>query len=214
MARIHRRYRKKKKPRKNPSESGPRHNPTSFSDIIEYAGPGFAAFAATRFGTRVIATQVAKRKPSLGKHAGAIASVGAFFAAWLLAHRVKWLAKYHTPIVVGAAIAGLQSLIQLYVPRLGWMVADASPELASTSQQQQQQAAMPQQAPGDFEFVDEDPAMYTYNDSYDPGRYGQQTAGQRPQHTPPTQDKPPTVDDLMDMESETDEAQTMGIFGS
>jgi hypothetical protein len=208
MARLHRRYRKKKR---NPSSDGPKRNPTALADIAEFVGPGFAAFAATRFGTRVIATQVAKRKPSLGKHAGAVASVGAFFAAWLLAHRVKWLAKYHTPIVVGAAIAGLQSLIQLYIPRLGWMVADATPELAAAPQAPQQQVA-----PGDFEMTDEDPEMYTYNDSYDPGRYGTQTVGSQKQHQPPSgaQAAQATGDDLMDLEMETDEAQTMGIFGS
>ncbi len=207
MARINRRYRKKKK---SSSSDGPRSNPTALADIAEFVGPGFAAFAVTRFGTRVITTQVAKHKPSLGKHAGALASVGAFFAAWLLAHRWKLLAKYHTPIVVGAAIAGLQSLIQLYIPRLGWMVADATPELNAVPANGTPSAQAG--IPDDFEVVDEDPAAYTYNDSYDPGRYGTTTAGTAQQHQPP---KPGGVsgDDLVDLEMETDDAQTMGIFG-
>lgn len=201
MARLHRRYRKKK----NPSPSAPSRNPTAFADIVEFAGPGFAAFAVTRFGTRVIATQVAKHKPALGKHAGAVASVGAFFAAWLLAHRVKWLAKYHTPIVVGSAIAALQSLIQLYIPRLGWMVADATPELAAAPSQSQQLG-------DDVEVLDEDPEMYVYNDSYDPGRHSPR--GQHQQHQAPRANaSSPSADDLMDDEMDVDEAQPQGIFG-
>lgn len=210
MPRIQRRYKSKKK--KNPGgSSSPKHNPTTLADIGEFVGPGFAAFAATRFGTRVIATQVGKHKPSLGKHAGAVASVGAFFAAWLLAHRVKWLHKYHTPIVVGAAIAALQSLIQLYIPRLGWMVADATPEIGAASTKTD--GSIPLE---DFEATDEDPDAYTYNDSYDAGRYGTETAGQRQQHRPPGAAGQPgataTGDDIMDSEMNADEAEMGGIF--
>lgn len=197
MARVQRRYRKKKK---NPSSPAPRGNPTAAVDILESAAPAFAAFAATRFGTRIASQVVAKHKPSLGKHAGALASVGAFFAAWLLAHRVKWLHKHHTPIVVGSAIAALQSLIQIYIPRLGWMVSDATPELAA-GQTQQQQLSGP-----DVEVLDEDPSMYTYNDAYDSGRY--QNTGPQRQYTPPggpgIGSATSTGDDIMDAE----------IFGS
>lgn len=203
MARIHRRYKKSKK---NPSSS-PSKNPTAVMDLVEFVGPGFAAFAATRFGTRIAAQVVAKHKPSLGKHAGALTSVGAFFAAWLLAHRLKWLHKYHTPIVVGAAIAALQSLIQIYIPRLGWMVADATPELA----------AAPGVAPADVTVLEgEDPEAYVYDDRYDPGVHGTKT--HHTQYQPPGQPSQPqsssvSGDDLVDFEMETDEAQTMGIFG-
>ncbi len=206
MSRATRRYRKRKK---NPSgDRAPSKNPTAFADIVEFAGPGFAAFAATRFGTRIISTQVAKHKPALGKHAGAVASVGAFLAAWLLAHRVKFLAKYHTPIVVGAAIAGLQSLIQLYIPRLGWMVADATPELAAGAPAAQQQSL------SDVEELDEDPSMYVYNDSYDPGHHTQQQSAQRPQHyPPPPNQQKASEDDLMDLEMEEDVQQASGWAG-
>lgn len=217
MARIHRRYRKKSK-KKNPP--APKKNPTALVDIAEFVGPGFAAFAVTRFGTRVIATQVAKRKPSLGKHAGALASVGSFLAAWLLAHRSKHLHKYHTPIVVGSAIAAIQSLIQLYIPRLGWMVADATPELNAAPAPTPEQIAAQEQGMGDIEVLNEDPEMYVYNDSYDPGRYGTETAGTRPQFYPSgkpanaaAKGQPASADDLLDMEMEADESQPMGIFG-
>lgn len=160
-SRLHKRY------SKNP---GGKHNPPLFTDLLEYALPGFGGFAATRFVTRVAATQVAQRAPSWAKHAGAVASIGSFAAAWFLAHRWKWLARWHTPIVVGSAIAALQSLIQLYVPMLGWVVSDASPEIAATSAQnlsaQDHQLAQHQLQP-----TDEDPNEFMYNDLYDAGRH-------------------------------------------
>lgn len=161
-SKLHRRY------VKNPGTQ-PRRNPPLFTDLLEFVAPGFASFAATRLGTRIAATQIDKWKPGAGKHAGAGISIAAFLAAWFLGHRVKWLAKYHTPITVGAAIAGLQSLIQLYLPKLGWMVADATPELAS---QATAAALVASQSNNDLQLqpVDEDPNEYTYNDSYDAGR--------------------------------------------
>lgn len=176
-SRLHRRYGKRRDRARSGSGSEPRRNPPLMSDLVEWVGPGFASFAATRFATRVAATQIAKRKPSWGKHAGAGVSIGAFLAAWFLGHRLKWLGKYHTPITVGAAIAALQSLIQLYIPKLGWMVSDASPELAAaepTADPLSVAAAQHQLRP-----VNEDPNEYTYNDSYDAGRYSpaQQGAG-------------------------------------
>jgi hypothetical protein len=163
--------------KRNPSGDSPRHNPPLFKDLVEFVGPGFASFALTRFGTRVAATQVAKWKPNLGKHAGAGISVGAFLAAWFLGHKWKWLEKYHTPITVGAAIAALQSVIQLYFPKLGWMVADATPELESAAPMQQLTAPDAGLQP-----VDLDPNEFTYDDSYDAGRYSK--TGHRPQGQP------------------------------
>jgi hypothetical protein len=165
---MHRRYSRKHK--RNPS--APRHNPPLLTDLVEFVGPGFGGFAVSRFVTRAAATQIAKRAPSWGKHAGAVAAVGSFLAAWFLAHKVKFLEKYHTPIVVGSAIAGLQSLIQLYVPMLGWIVSDASPELAGATAQNQLAVAQAQ-ATAHLLPTNEDPNEYTYNDSFDAGRYSQ-----------------------------------------
>jgi len=159
-SRLHRRY-----------VTSPKHNPPLFTEIAQFVLPGFAGFAATRFVTRVAATQVAQRVPTLGKHAGAIVSVGSFAAAWFLANKWQWLEKWHTPIVVGSAIAALQSLIQLYLPMVGWMVSDASPELdtatahGNLSTQDQQLAQMRLQP------TDEDPDEFVYNDAYDAGRH-------------------------------------------
>lgn len=164
-SRIHRRYTKRAK------RAAPRHNPPLFTDIAQFVIPGFGGFATTRLATRVAATQVAKRAPSWGKHAGAVASVGSFLAAWFLAHKWKWLEKYHTPIVVGSAIATLQSILQIYAPNvLGWIVSDATPQIAAATQSQlsvqDQQLAQLRLQP-----THEDPNEFTYNDAYDAGRY-------------------------------------------
>jgi hypothetical protein len=161
-SRLHRRY------VKNP---GLKHNPPLVTDILEFVVPGFGGFAGTRFLTRIATTQVAQRAPSWAKHAGAIASVGSFFAAWLLAHKWEWLKKYHTPIVVGSAIAALQSLIQIYIPILGWMVSDATPELATSATQGNLTAQDKQLAQLQLQPTDEDPNEFQYNDAYDAGRY-------------------------------------------
>lgn len=203
MGKLHRRYRHRKHKR-NPDSGSPRSNPPLLMDLAEFIGPGFAAFAATRFGTRIAATQIAKRKPSWAKHAGALASVGAFLAAWLLAHRVKLLAKYSTPIAVGAGIAAAQSIIQLYIPKLGWMVADASPEIATAAAPQQVTAgpAPVGRLPADMEYVDEDPAQYTWNDSYDAGRHT--TAPHAQQQAQQT-----STDEMMDIDMD-EEMQSQG----
>lgn len=170
--RMHKRYGRK---RRNPGGGGaPKSNPPLLTDLAEFIGPGFAAFAATRFVTRVASVQLAKKRPSWGKHAGAITSIAAFVAAWLGAHRLKWTEKYHTPIVVGSALAALQSIIQLYIPQLGWMLSDATPEINDLKISGTAQRA---ELPADLEYVDdEDPGAYTYNDSYDPGRYAKNGA--------------------------------------
>lgn len=151
-----------------------RPNPPLFTDLVEFVVPGFAGFAVSRFATRIATTQVEKFKPSLGKHAGAIASVGAFLAAWFLAHRVKLLAKHHTPIVVGSAIAAIQSLIQLYLPQIGWMVADAMPELHHGSRGHVDPTTSPPimaaAAKLGLQPTGEDPNEFTFNEQFDPGR--------------------------------------------
>lgn len=212
MARLNRRYRKK---RRNPDGgSSPKANPPLLAEVGEFVIPGFAGFAITRFGTRVAATQIEQRKPEWGKHAGALASIGAFLAAWLLAHRWKWLAKYQTPLMVGSGIAALQSLIQLYVPKLGWMVADASPELnGSTTDPQLQGGSAQSMLPANMVPIDDDPNMYVYNDAYDGGRqhHNHHASGNHSNATAQA-----TEDDYEDLaiDSAQESAQNMGIFSS
>lgn len=201
LAKIRRRHAKR-----NPGE--PRRNGPIGADIVEYIVPGFAAFAATRFLTRVATVQIAKRWPSRAKHAGAIASVGSFAAAWFGAHRVKYLEQYHHPIVVGSGLAAIQSLIQLYLPALGWVVSDAGPELAAAkpaavamasgaSLLPSMSGAAPE-VPDGFEETDAN-TWFSYNDAYDAGAYKAQ-----PKAPPPQQPMSPTppddqqIDDLLD----------------
>lgn len=164
--RLHKRYGKKR------SSSGGgllKQNPPPLTDLVEFVVPGFAAFAATRLLTRVAATQLARKKPSWGKHVGAVTSLLSLAAAWWGAHRIKMLEKHHTPIVVGSAIATFQSLIQLYLPALGWMVSDASPQIAEEAASLQIDSHASSLPPG-AEYLDEDPNLYTYDDSFDNGR--------------------------------------------
>lgn len=211
MARLNRRYRKRK--RRNPDEGGGSRSsgPPLIAEVGEFVLPGFAGFAATRFGTRIAAQQIGKRYPntSWGKHAGAVASVGAFLAAWLLAHKWKWLEKYQMPVTVGAALAAIQSIIQLYVPKLGWMIADASPELAAGTDQSQLQTGgggTSAGLPAGMTPVDDDPNLYVYNDSYDAGSYAQPATGSQQAAAPSSSTNQDNYDDLA--------VDGMGIFAN
>lgn len=170
----------------------PRHNPPLLTDLAEFALPGFGGFTATKFVANLASSQIAKRFPAQAKHAGAISSVGAFLAAWYLGHKVKFLARWHTPIVVGSAIATLQNLVQIYAPgKLSWLLGDPKQAAAATVMQTQavQQQIAAQQAqqdelPDHLEEVTDDPRFYTFNDAYDAGRYkGSRTAAPYPQQT-------------------------------
>ena len=172
--RLHKRYGRKRST--NSGSSLLKANPPLFTDVLEFIGPGFASYAATRFLTRVAAVQLAQKKPSWGKHAGAITSIASFAAAWFGAHRVKFLERYHTPMVVGSAIAMLQSLIQLYVPAVGQLLADPT---VGTSQIASLSVAAPQNLPPGVELLDEDPNEYMYNDSFDNGAASPQTQTQQ-----------------------------------
>lgn len=149
-----------------------RRNPPLVQDLWEFILPGFGAFAASRFVSRVAATQVAKRWPKLGKHAGVAAAGGTFAAAWFLAHRWDKIAKYHTPAVVGSGLAFLQTLVQTYFPQFGWMVSDVTPDLpkVAAAEAAVKSIAPPQIIDHDEE-ADGTPSWYSYNDAYDSGRY-------------------------------------------
>lgn len=211
--RLHKRYGVKKRRESNPSRA-PRKNPPLLSEIGEFVLPGFAGFAATRMLTRMASVQIAKRKPAWAKHAGAIASIGSFVAAWLGANRVKLLEKHHTPIVVGSAIAAIQSLIQLYVPMLGWVISDATPEI--TVERTAAIAAPPNPmqiaAASRLQPVNDDPDWYTFDDKYDANRYAQETGAPPP--APSSAGTKQQAEDalLADLQLD-DSAASLGVFG-
>ncbi len=191
-------------------DAGFKRNPPLMTDVFEWVGPGFAGFAVARFGTRIAASAISKRSPSLSRHAGGGAAVVAFLAAWYLSGKWKAISKYQMPLVVGAGIAALQSLVQLYLPRLGWTVAYNTPEITEPEQQ-----ALPE---GTQILENEDPNLYTYDDRYEP------RARRRAQHAPSTpaaqeQAQAQTEEDLLeDLLTTEDDAvgQTvnMGVFSN
>ena len=67
---------------------------------------------------------VIRRFPKLAKHASVLSTLAAAGAAWLLVHRIDKVKQYHTPVVVGAGIATIQTVVQAYLPKYGWMVSD------------------------------------------------------------------------------------------
>lgn len=188
----------------------PKRNPPLATDVVAQIIPSFAAFAATRFVTRTAAIQIAKRWPKYAKHAGAMASIGTFAAAWLGAHRVKMLEKYHDMIVIGAGLGAIQSLVQLYLPALGWVVSDCSPQLgatpaqkqllaAQTAAQQQQLSGRPDRIPQGFKPTTAN-EWFTYNDAYDAGSYRGKTEATQPEVPGETASQEPDVQisDLLD----------------
>lgn len=164
--------------RRAKSNPAPKSNPPMATDVFEYIIPGFAAFAGSRFLTRVATVQISKRWPKYAKHAGAIAAAGTFATAWWGAHRVQQLEKYHHPIVVGSGLAAIQSLIQIYLPAIGWMVADPCAELEGGPLISNRQvagghaAALPVMSSIPEGFTETDAnTWFSYNDAYDAGAY-------------------------------------------
>lgn len=195
----------------------PKRNPPLTTDIVHFILPGFAAFAASRVLTRAASMQIAKRYPKAAKHAGAIASIGTFAAAWFGAHRVKYLEKYHGAIVVGSGLAALQSLAQIYVPQLYALLGDPCPapmrQLATPSRMQQQIAASastPVTAPIPEGFTQtSDAEWYSYNDAYDAGAYKGKV------EVPTSQTNPPPQPDAQDMKiSELLDNSDLGLDNS
>jgi hypothetical protein len=113
--------------------ASPSANPPLLTDLAEFIVPGFAGYAATRLLARVTYVQLSKKWPKASRHLAAGSGVGAFLASWYLLHHVERLKKYHTPATVGAAIAALQTIVQTYLPKFGWIVSDFQPTVGSVT---------------------------------------------------------------------------------
>lgn len=166
MSKLAKRYRSRHKSNPSATDVG--------GELLEVALPAGLAFGGTRLLTKLGVMLIAKKWPSKAKHGGALAAIGTFVAAWLLAHRWKAISRYHGPIVAGSAIAAAVNLLQLYIPKIGWLFGDPTELTAGAATQNSKAiaaAAQAAQLPAGMEEIDDDPAHYTYNDAYDAGRY-------------------------------------------
>lgn len=111
------RYRKKR-PTKNPITE------SAFAEFGLQVGAGFAGYTATRLLMRMAYSQAVKRWPNFAQHLGVLTSaVGATGIYFGTKHWEK-IDDYHESATIGAGIAVLQSILQTYVPKLGWIVSD------------------------------------------------------------------------------------------
>lgn len=128
-------FKRRRKPRRNPA---PRKDGIVV-DATEVLAPALASYLATKFVSRVAFTIVSKRWPSLGKHAGALASAATFGGVYYGANKINALRKYEDPIVVGSAIAAGANIARTYLPkRFAWIAADYKPEDLATAPQPDQ----------------------------------------------------------------------------
>src|SRR5690606_29093616 len=104
-------------------------------------------YAGTRLLQRIAYAQLSKRFPKAARHLAAGSGLAVFAAVWFLLHRIKRLEKYHTPAAVGSAIAALQTIVQTYLPKFGWMVSDFQPTIGSSTAPAQIKAASSAAAP-------------------------------------------------------------------
>ncbi len=223
------RARAKRKRRSEPARAPSyRRNPAvDWTETAKQLGYGAAGFAVSRFATRVAAVQVAKWKPDLAKHAGVGAGILSFLAALFLAKRTKYTDRYANEITLGTGIALAQTLIQTYLPQLGWMVSDASADQVAAAAATQAKLAAPQST-GLLPDDEDDDVWGGYNDAYDHGRFaGQrrrhhqaQTAGPQTNAAPaPAQPIQPTAspeqgDTVEDLLAELDNDQGGGVFSN
>lgn len=166
-SKLAKRYRKRHRSNPDGGSSG------LAGEVLEITVPALAGFGATRLLTKLAVIAISKKWPSKAKHGGALASIGVVAALWMLMHRVKSLAKYQGSATAGSAIAAVVNLIQLYLPKLGWLVGDPTELTAggTASSKAVAGAAAQSQLPAGMEEIDDDPAHYTYNDAHDAGRY-------------------------------------------
>ncbi len=208
-----RRLQKRYNNRRNRSSGEPayRRNPGELMEIVGTVLPGFGGFAATQLLTRMATVQTARRKPSWAKHVGALVSVGSVALSWWGAPKVKQLEKHSTAITIGAAIAAMKSIIQLYIPKLGWMLGDPTPEAADmaipATQQQQIAATVSKLTP-----IDDDPAFYTFDDKYDAGLYANQTGAPSP--APSSAATKAAKEDQILADLNLDDSSNLGIFSN
>lgn len=102
-------------------------NPPLAVDLVSFVAPLFASFVATKTLTRGVPKFAVKyvKSPTLQKHLPVVTSAAVFAAAYYGAPRVAKLEAYHTPIVIGSAVAFVQTALHTYLPALRWLISDA-----------------------------------------------------------------------------------------
>lgn len=137
--------------RRRNGDDAPRANPSGFMaelyEVGELVLPAFAGYAGGRLISRVAYVQLSKKYPRAAKHLAAGASAAAVLATYFALPRVKKFASYQVPATLGAAIASLQTLVQTYLPKFGWMVSDYRNGLTTSMSTP---AAIPAAATGPF----------------------------------------------------------------
>lgn len=214
---------RRRKRRRAPAVSAARNPAPDWVATAEVFGYGLGGFAVSRLASRIVSVQVAKKKPTWAKHAGVATGVLAFAAAYFLAKRWKHTAKYQHELQLGTFVALAQTAIQTYLPKLGWILADATPEQVEAAQGAQ---ALPvPAATGILDEMDNDDDDWAgYRDTYDQGRFhgreamhphasaprGVPVPASSPQPPPaPSTGPADPVDDLL---AELDDDQGGGVF--
>jgi len=102
---------------------------------------GFAGYAATRLISRVAYSQAVKKWPKASKHihfaSSAITGLGIFFGS----KYSKKTKDYQEELIIGSGIAILQSALQTYMPKFGWVVSDVDPSQYGVKNKKQLPAA-------------------------------------------------------------------------
>lgn len=133
-----------------------RKNPPSTNGALDFAskmGAGFAGYTGTRLLSRVVYSQIIKRSPSIAIHGHVLSSVlgaiGTYFGT-------KYWDKYkefHEAATIGAGVAVVQSAIQAYIPKFGWVVSDVKESDYVTAKKK---AQLPQEEAEHFENGNDD----------------------------------------------------------
>lgn len=115
--------RKAKKRNSSPSKSS--QLTSEIADFGIRAGAGFAGYTANRFLSRAVFTTMAKKNPKLAKALAVAAGFGGAFGIHFAGEKIEKIADYKDEILLGAAIAAIQTAGQAYLPpRLNWIISD------------------------------------------------------------------------------------------
>lgn len=97
----------------------------NLADFGVRAGAGFAGYAANRFLSRAVYTMMLKKFPGVSKHVAVASSLGGAFGVGILGEKWDRISEYKDEVMLGAAIAAIQTTAQAYLPpRFNWLISD------------------------------------------------------------------------------------------